>query len=212
MKNVVIIGAGGLGREIAAMMIRHYSEQYNLLGFVDDGKTPHDTVNGAYVLGGLDWLSSQGELAVLIALGKPAVRKAVYEKIKHLPLEFPNIIHPEAQLHYPQFIEMGQGNIICDSAILTVNVSLGHFSLINLQATLGHDTVLHNYNTLMPGVHISGGAEIHSEAFIGTGANLIKATKVGSRAVVLAGAVVQNDIPAGETWAGVPAKPLIMES
>lgn len=212
MKNVVIIGAGGLGREIAAMMIRHYSEQYNLLGFVDDGKTPHDTVNGAYVLGGLDWLASQGQIAVVIALGKPAVRKAVYEKIKHLPLEFPNIIHPQARLHYPQFIEMGQGNIICDSAILTVNVSLGHFNLINLQATLGHDMVLHNYNTLMPAVHISGGAEIHSEAFIGTGANLIKATKVGSKAVVSAGAVVQNDIPTGETWAGVPAKPLIMES
>jgi acetyltransferase-like isoleucine patch superfamily enzyme len=47
---------------------------------------------------------------------------------------------------------------------------------------------------------------IGSNVWIGTGAILLPGITVGDRAVVAAGSVVTKSVPAGELWAGVPAR------
>ena len=42
--------------------------------------------------------------------------------------------------------------------------------------------------------------------FIGGGSIILKGVTIGERAVVGAGTVVTKDIPAGEIWAGNPAR------
>ena len=59
MKNIVIIGAGGFGREVKVLVddINKIRSTYNFLGFYDDGIEKGTLVNGYKVLGGISDLN-----------------------------------------------------------------------------------------------------------------------------------------------------------
>ncbi|WP_417602171.1 acetyltransferase [Owenweeksia hongkongensis] len=208
-QRVIIIGAGGLGREVAATIQYYLADSFSLQGFVDDGLPHGEYVNDLKVLGGIDWLiNSDEDFYVVLAVASPKVKKLIHERLKEKSFTYPNIIHPFARLHSPDFIEMGEGNIISDGCIITTNVFIGNFNLINLSCTVGHDATIADYCSIMPSVNISGGARLQNEVYVGTGAKLIKATTLYTGCVVGAGAVVNTDIPSYKSFAGVPAKEL----
>lgn len=207
MQNIVVIGAGGLGREIAAMLNTYFKDTFKVLGFVDDGIPAHEVINDMEVLGGVEWLLQQNELAVVFGIGAPGIKQTVQKRLsQNASLHYPNIMHPNARLHAPDLIQMGKGNVITDGCILTTNISIGSFNLFNLNTTIGHDVVTGDFCSIMPGVNISGGAQLRNLVYIGTGAKLIKASTLDEGCVVGAGAVVHSDVPAGQTFVGVPAK------
>lgn len=207
--KLIIFGAGGFGRELAAML--QYSalaEEYELVGFADDGLEPGSLINGLKVLGNTKYLLHRTDkTAVVMGIGRSRPRKQLVEKLMaNTNLIWPNIIHPSARLHDKNNIQMGHGNVICDGNILTTNIKLGDFNVINLSCTLGHDTILGSYCSLMPSVNVSGGTVLEDEVYVGTGAKLIKATTLGQGCTVGAGAVVNRDVNPGITVKGVPAK------
>lgn len=207
--EILVFGAGGFGREVAAMLrFSALSEDFELLGFIDDALEPGTVVNGLMILGDTEYLlKTEKPLAVAMGIGKPAVRRAVVEKLlSNRKLQWPNLLHPMARLHDKESIVMGRGNIVCDGNIITTNVSLGNFNIINLCCTLGHDSWLGDYCSLMPTVNVSGGAILEDEVYVGTGAKLIKATTLGKGCTVGAGAVVNKDVSPGIMVKGVPAK------
>lgn len=203
-----IIGAGGFGREVLAL-INQLSPSMQLgapSAFIDDNIAPGTLVNGLPVLGGLAVLKQHEGASLVIAIGNGATRKKITAQLDCAKFEFPNVIHPNVILDDPKRIKMGKGNIIAAGNILTTDILMGNFCVVNLQCTIGHDAVLEDFTSLMPGVHISGGAKIRTGVFIGTGANLIKATEVGAFTIVGAGAMVDKDLPPHVTAAGVPCK------
>ena len=209
-RDAIVIGAGGLGREIAATIKGYFDSEYHFLGFIDDGKTKATLVNGAAVLGGLDFLlKDKKELAIFLGIGMPNIKKEIIEKLLKVydldKVHFPNLIHPFARLHEASEISLGLGNFIADSVIITTNVSIGNFNLINLSCTIGHDSAIADYCSIMPSVNISGGANLQDSVYVGTGVKLIKSSVLGSNCTIGAGSVVNCDIPRRETWAGVPA-------
>ncbi len=213
-RKAVVVGAGGLGREVASVLVKYFSDHCEFLGFIDDGKQAGEEVNGFSVLGGKDWFDHQeGELDVFMGIGIPKIRESLVNYIRenYPKAFFPNLVHPLASFHNESTISLGMGNFIADGVIMTTNISLGDFNLVNLTSTLGHDASIGSFCSIMPGVNISGGASIKNRVYVGTGAKLIKATSLGDDCTVGAGAVVNLDIPSGETWAGVPAKPISRE-
>ena len=55
MKDIVIIGCGGFGREVAWLIeeINNVNQEWNILGFIDDDTLNHgQIINGYAVLGG----------------------------------------------------------------------------------------------------------------------------------------------------------------
>ena len=105
-------------------------------------------------------------------------------------------------------MNIGEGCIICANTIVTVDVTIEKFSIVNLACTIGHDAHLKSYTTLYPTVNVSGFVQIESGVEIGTGSQIIQGVSIGTGAIIGAGSVVVRDIPPHCTAVGVPAKPI----
>ena len=86
-----------------------------------------------------------------------------------------------------------------------MNIRIGEHVILNLDCTVGHNTVIEDYVTVSPGCHLSGYSTIRRGAYLGTGAVTIERREIGARSIIGAGAVVIRDIPADVTAVGVPA-------
>ncbi|MGD6870875.1 acetyltransferase [Sutcliffiella horikoshii] len=208
MKDIVIIGAGGFGREVAWLIeeINKVSTQWNILGFVDDNEEIQGTeVNGYKVVGNIEWLNKQ-ELNVVSAIGDPIIKKKIIERLKSSKNTYPVLIHPS--VIYSDRVSFGEGSIICAANILTTDIKIGEHVIINLDCTIGHDAILGDYTTVLPSVNVSGFVETKDCVSIGTGSAIIQGVSIGENTIVGAGSVVVKGLPANCTAVGSPAKPI----
>lgn len=211
MKKLVIIGAGGFGREIAWLVdrINKVKPTWNLLGFIDDNpKMENEILNGVKVIGSSLWLNNQAEeIYAVCSIGSARIREEVIKKTKALKnIKFANLIDPSVIMS--DFIKMGEGNIICAGSILTTNITLENHVIINLDCTIGHDAVIKSYTTLYPSVNVSGSTVLEKCVEMGTGSQIIQGKKIEEYTIVGAGAVVVKNLPSMCTAVGIPAKPL----
>jgi sugar O-acyltransferase (sialic acid O-acetyltransferase NeuD family) len=215
-QKVVIIGAGGFGREVLDICEEDNRSgvRWEILGFVDDNpEVQSQKVRGYPVLGGVEVFSKfkANEVKAVIAIGDNRIRKKVAEKAAAYGAGFCNVIHPSAIM--TPHVKLGKGVIIAAGCILTNNITVGDFVIINLGVTVGHDTEIESFVNLNPGVHINGNNKIGEGAYIGSGAVTIQNITIGKWSVIGAGAVVTNDIPDRVVAVGVPAKPIkLMEN
>ena len=212
-RPLAIVGAGGLGREIA-LLVAQLNElsgpTWDLRGFYDDRAPATPIVGGLPYLGTVADLNAVASpLAVAVAVGSSAARAAVVARLTSPQLSFPALVHPHVALRPAQRIALGAGCLIQRGCLLTCDITLGRFILLNLGCTVGHDSVLEDFCSLMPHVNVGGGAHLGAGVYLGTNATIIHQVQVGARAIVGAGAVVVHDLPADCTAVGVPAKPII---
>jgi len=209
MKKILIFGAGGFGREVQWLIERINQKQpvWKIEGYLDDGVEPGTEINGYSVVGGMSKLREyDSTMSIVIAIGSAKTREKIVKEIKKIgDFQFPNLIDPDARMS--QIVSMGEGNIICAGNILTVNIHLGDFVILNLSCTVGHDAILESFVTVYPGVNISGCSKIEQGAELGTGSKLIQGLTVGRDTIIGAGAVVIRDISSGCVATGIPAKP-----
>jgi sugar O-acyltransferase (sialic acid O-acetyltransferase NeuD family) len=211
MKKIVIIGAGGFGREVKMLIdqINYNKKKYDFIGFYDDNIEKGSMINEFKVLGSIDeLLQVDYNIEVVISIADPTIKKKIYETINcnHF-ISFPTLIHPNVLIGTDK-VSFGYGCIICASNIITVNISLGNFVILNLGCTVGHDTTIGDYCSFMPSVNISGEVIIENSVYVGTGAKIINLLTIGNSTIVGAGAVVSKSLPEKCTAVGIPAKPI----
>lgn len=210
MQDIYIIGAGGFGREVQWLIerINAVNETWEIKGYIDDNSVGVindypvvDTVDGFIQVHGND---SQ-RIAVVCAIGNSKVRRKVIEKVQSCSnIDFPNLVDPSVLMS--DRIALGEGNIICAGNILTVNIQIGSFNIINLDCTVGHDVIMEDFVTLYPSVNVSGATTLETCTEIGTGAHIIQGLTIHEESIVGAGSVVIRDIPAHRTAVGNPCK------
>lgn len=209
MEDLVIVGSGGLAREFRALIesINGSKNIWNILGWISNDK-PGTIIAGIPVIGDDEWIINRDNpINVVVAIGDGKIRKKIIDSYKkNKKVFFPNIVSDKATI-YPS-TEIGEGCVITDYCVLTVDIKIGDFFISNLSCTIGHDTVIKDFVTLNPGAHVSGNVFIENCVYIGTGANIIQGLAIGENTIIGAGAVVVKDIPANCTAVGVPARPI----
>ena len=207
MKNLIIIGAGGVGREVSLIVqqINEIEPTWNMIGFIDDnvdnwGKV----VNGYSVIGGIDSLDFFTEdYYVVIAIANYKVKKKIVNRLNG-KFNFATIVHPKVWIH--DFMTLGEGSIVYEGVILTANIEIGKHVIISPKCGIGHDSIIKDYVSLLWNVNVSGNDLIEEGVIMGSGSTVIQGKKIGQGAIIGAGAVVIHDIEEYSTAVGVPAK------
>lgn len=194
---IYIMGAGGFAGEVAWLLKE--TPGFDVAGFVDecDEFDFHELLDGA-----------NGHFYAIMGVGTPKILKRIYNNfLRHKNLKWPTVIHPSVLGDFDNII-FGQGCVVCAGNVFTTDIHIGRFNVINLGSTIGHDLTVGDFCVISPNCSTSANVILEGENLVGAGSTILADNVLGKGAVLGAGAVLTKDIPAGETWAGVPAKRL----
>lgn len=215
-KEIVVIGAGGFGREVLDLLeawnLANPREAFNILGVVDDAPRPVNvdrlTARGYRILGPISALAAMSPApAVVVAVNSPEIKRQIFSSCSEWGLSFPTLIHPSAVVG-TQFVA-GQGVVVCAGVLISTNINLGEHVHICSGAIIGHDTVIDPFCSINPGAVISGEVVIGARTLIGAGSFILQGITVGQKATVGAAACVTKEVFTSEVVVGVPARAMV---
>lgn len=204
--RVVIIGAGGHGRETLTWLMAAPGE-VEFLGFLDDGEPDAGVLSRLHVdhIGPVSSLPAVSNSVFYVGIGDPRVRREVADRASALGGTVgPPIVHPHARVGLD--VRIGEGCVVAPGATMTTNVRLGRHVHIGSNVVIGHDTTIGDHTSVYPGATVSGNVTIGPKVVIGTNAAVLPGLSVGAGAVLGAAACAVSDIPAGCVAMGVPAR------
>ena len=211
LQDLVIIGAGGTSREIADTVdaINRREPRWNLLGFLDDDVAKQGTsLDGIPVLGIIAATAKyNAQFIIGIASWKnPEARRAIVTRLGLPPERYATIIHPSAQISSRAMI--GVGTAVLQNVVITPGTTVGNHTMILQNVTMAHDQVVEDYVTIASGATVAGYVRLRAGCYLGAGCTITNGVTVNAGALVGVGAVVMNEVPAGLTVVGNPARPL----
>lgn len=204
--NVVIFGAGGLGREIydTLLILNSSTPRFNILGYIDEVKPSGVTVNNVPILGGIDALEDMHDkVGVILGISTPQVRKKLHLKYKN-DFAFPNVIHPTAIIS--GFATLGEGILIQSNCVVAANARIGNGVMMNAHSGVGHDAQVSDYCSIMSYCDLAGHSQLGEMSFVGTGAKVIPSTSIAAESYLCAGAIVFKSVVEKSKLMGNPAK------
>ncbi len=208
MKKLGIFGTEGFAREVADIA---HALGYKTL-FIASDKAAVDALNRP----GNAILESEIEEhpchSYAIGVGNNTVRKKIANRYRG-KVTFETLIHPSATFGTDQRekLESLNGVIVCAGVRFTNNITVGEFSIFNLNTTIGHDVDIGSFVNISPGANISGNVLVEDEAFIGTGAAINQGTRaakllIGRGTTIGAGAVAIKSCDPEAIYVGSPAR------
>lgn len=207
MKNLLIIGAGGCGREVLqwAKDINEAENRWNIKGFLDDDLNALEGKKcSATVLSKIDEYVIEPEDEFTCCIGNGKIRSMVVEKLKAKGAVFITIIHPSAVI--ADSCTVGEGVIIYPYALISDNAVIGDGCIINMYSSIAHDSVLGEYCTISAHCDVTGMCKLGNRVFMGTTSNMVPATKIGDDAYLCAGSTVMTRVKDNMKMFGNPAK------
>ncbi len=198
MKNIVIVGAGDLGKEIVWLIedINKRTPTYLILGFLDDDIAKEQTEFYGYrVLGSVSRLDELSmPFSAVVAIQDGSIRKKIVEDHPGVK-NWETIIHPTAVLATSSVI--GKGSIFFPQVTVSVDSELGAFGLYYIRATVSNDCRIGNYVSMMTGATALEHTNIGDESFLSAGSCVYPHKSIGRSVQVGVEAAVTKDYPAG---------------
>ena len=207
MKRLLIVGAGGFGREVLcwARDVEPTQSVWRIGGFLDANPAALDGYElSVGILGDPSTFEPSETDRYLCAIGDPATKRRVVEGLLARGARFSTLVHPSVVVGAGCHI--GDGCVLCPGAVLTSNVTLGQFVTLNLGATAGHDAVIGDWCSLYVHADIGGKARLGAAVLAGSHAFVLPGVTVGDHSVIGAGTVAIRNVSAGSTVFGVPAR------
>ena len=204
---MIIAGAGGHARELLGILAESGHAKGVFL-FDDVTINPPTAIWNDYpVIRTTDELQKQflKDPRFIIGVGKPALRKSLYEKMINMGGEPFSVVSPYARIGSFN-VHFGEGLNIMTHAVITQDIKIGTGTLVHVNVTVHHDCDVGDFCELSPGCHLLGNVRVGNLVSIGTGAVILSSITIGNHAVIGAGAVVTKNVEGGSIVKGIPAR------
>jgi sugar O-acyltransferase (sialic acid O-acetyltransferase NeuD family) len=206
VKDLLLLAASGLAREAAAAD----QDEYRIVGILDDATDMHGRhLSDLPILGGIDVAVERGAM-LLVCVGSGRGRRQIVQRLHAIGVgdaRFATLVDQSVRI--PATCSIGVGSILLAGSVLTADVTIGRHVVVMPHVTLTHDDVIADFATLAAGVSLGGMVAVGEAAYIGMNASVRERTVIGDESTVGMGAVVLGNVPANETWVGVPARSTI---
>lgn len=204
MKDIIIVGAGGFGREAYYLIkaINALTPTWRIKGFLND--VPVDLKAKKIdvpIIGTIkDWHPGENEVFAM-GISSPAGKEKVATILKSKGAVFATLISPGADVN--ETVEMGEGCVVSGGSIGDCT-KLGRFVHV-AGSMIGQDLVIGDYSTTTGYANVATG-NIGKRVFISSHSVVLR--DVGDDVLVGVGSVVMNRIRNGMKVMGCPAMPL----
>ena len=189
--KLAIFGYGGHAREVAVQINK------GVAFFVDDEYSD----NIAKPISSFN----PEEYEMMIGVADPLERNRIVDRLPKETKYF-TFIHPTSQIMNDPYIEIGEGSFIGANSILTTNISIGKHAILNRGNHIGHDCIIGNFFSAMPGAIVSGNVRIGNRVYLGTNSSIIEKRHLLHDITIGANGVVIRDIKDPGTYIGVPVR------
>ena len=208
MKQLLIVGARGWGREVLASVFhtRPYMEgKLSVKGFLDSKPDALDGLNGDYppIICSPEDYQIQPNDVFFVAMGDSQWRKHYASVIEKKGGHFISIIGNDAYVNPTASI--GEGSFISSKSVISDNVIVGNHVVVHIFCDIGHDAKIGDFSTIEAFSFVGGHSEIGSSSVMHVRSTLIRFKKIGNNVSVGAGSVVTRNIKDGLHVFGVPA-------
>ncbi len=206
MKELIIVGANGFGREVLQWAKDTIAVKGNwvIKGFIDDNLM---ALNGyacdKKILGTIaSWQPSENEVFTC-AIAMPAVKEKIVRLLQSKGANFINLVHPTAIIG--DYCEIGEGLLVTPRAKISPNVKIGNFVTI-LGSGAGHDASIGDFSTISGNCSVNGHVVLGKRVFVGSNVCIAPSKKIGDDVFIGMGSIVVSNIKAGYKVMGNPAK------
>lgn len=204
-RELLVVGAGGLGREVL-WLASECRPRWKILGVLDDDDAMQGmTLAGSCVVGRVgDW-RRYPKASLVVAIGNPRARRKVVAALTDAGRpRFATLIHPSVRIS--RFVEIGEGTLIAAGSIVTTDVRLGCHCVIDRMANVSHDDVLGDFCIVSPGVALGGNVTLGDGVWVGAAASVRPGIRIGAGSMIGMGAAVVSDVAQNTVVAGCPAR------
>ena len=205
MRRLLILGCGGFGQEVAAMLPTHpgFEKEWRMEGFLDSKTSLGDIPSKYPLLGDEDTFEYRDGDLLLIAIMNPTTKENLMKKLTGR-VSFFNFIHPSSIVSDTAII--GEGTIVYPNCTISTNVHIGKFVTLNAGSQIGHDASIGDFSSIMPHTDLGGGAQLGSYVFTGTKTTISPYKVIANGVKIAAGSVVMRSVKTENcTLAGNPA-------
>lgn len=207
MKDLYIIGAGGLGRKVfeCVRRINEKNERWNIIGFLDDNLNALDNVKcNLSIVGKISTYIPKDNDVFLLAVSSPSLKEKMSSELINRGFQFETIISPEAIVG--DFVEVGEGTIIMTPYNVETGSKIGRFVTL-LGSTIAVDGQIGDYSTTAGFANLTN-SKIGNKVYVASHAVLLENTTIGDNSEISAGSIVVKDVEPNVIMFGSPARVL----
>lgn len=207
MKNLIIIGARGYGREVygLARQCSGYNTEYIIKGFLDDKPDALDGFeNYPEIISSVEKYEIQENDVFVCALGSVQWKKHYVEIILSKGGKFINLIHPT--VIFTSNVKLGNGLIIFMYSNISNDCIVDDFVTIQGFVAIGHDSKIGKWSHINAYSFTGGYAILEEQVCLNTRSTVLPHIIVRKGATVGAASLVIKNVKEGTTVFGVPAK------
>lgn len=204
MTRFVIVGTGGMGRELLGWIAgcrEEVRERFHVSAFISEAGDEGRVIHGVPVIHPKEWAGAPPRF--VMAFADPVKKKRLALELEAMGWEPETFIHDSAVVGLGA--KIGHGTVICPFCRISTDCEVGEHVLVNGGSGIGHDARVGSYSSLLGSVSVNGNVMVGEGVTLGAASMVYPGKRVGDWAKIGLASVVLRNVPAHATMFGNPA-------